>query len=102
MEPSTNGAIGRGAGGRFAPGNPGGPGNPQGRRVAALRAALLAAVTENDLAAVVAKLVAMAKDGDLAAIRECLTDLATSRPAAARQPFSRVPARPSTEHTPTG
>jgi hypothetical protein len=81
---STNGSNGRGAAGRFAAGNPGGPGNPHARRVAAMRAILLEAVTDDDLRAIVAKLVAMAKDGDLAAIRELLDrTLGKSPPAVA-------------------
>ena len=70
--PSTNGSNGREGNGQFAPGNCGGPGNPHARRVAELRAAMLAAVSVDDLKAVTAKLVAMAKAGDLAAIREVL------------------------------
>ena len=80
--PSTNGANGRAAGGRFAPGNPGGPGNPLGSRVAALRAMLLDAVSPDDLRAIVATLVAQAKQGDLAAIRE-LFDRLLGKPTAA-------------------
>jgi hypothetical protein len=47
--PSTNGRTPRG---QFAKGNPGGPGNPYARRTAALRSALLDAVTEADIRAV--------------------------------------------------
>lgn len=75
MEPTTNGTNGRGPGGRFAPGNPGGPGNPHAKRTAELRAAALAAVSDDDLRAVVAKLLELAKGGDLAAIRELLDRL---------------------------
>jgi hypothetical protein len=67
--PSPNG---RTATGRFANGNPGGPGNPHGRRVADLRAALLDAVTPEDIYAVAKALVARAKAGEVAAIRELL------------------------------
>ena len=80
--PSTNGSNGRGAGGRFAVGNAGGPGNPHGRRVAQLRAALLDAVTDDDLQAIVAKLVEMAKGGDLRAMKEVL-DRTLGKPPAA-------------------
>lgn len=58
---------GRGADGRFLRGNGGGPGNPHGRRTAELRAAMLDAVSADDIRAVVGRLVAMARDGDLAA-----------------------------------
>ena len=47
--PSTNGRTPRG---QFATGNPGGPGNPYARRTAALRSALLDAVTEADIRAI--------------------------------------------------
>ena len=70
--PSPNGRTPRG---QFAKGNPGGPGNPYARRTAALRSALLDAVTEADIRAVALTLVARAKDGDMAAIRELLDRL---------------------------
>jgi hypothetical protein len=72
MRPSRNG---RTAKGRFAQGNPGGPGNPYARRVAAFRAVLLDAVTEADLKAVARSLVARAKAGEVPAIRELLDRL---------------------------
>lgn len=71
--PSTNGDNGRGEGGRFSKGNPGGPGNPFARRVARLRSVLLDAVTETDLAEVVAGLLGAAKAGDAAAARLVLS-----------------------------
>jgi hypothetical protein len=58
--------------GRFQPGNPGGRGNPFAKRVAALRSALLDAVTPEDIAAAVRALIDRAKAGDVAAIRELL------------------------------
>jgi hypothetical protein len=71
--PSTNGPNGgRNAGGRFAAGNRGGPGNPHAKRTAAIRGLLLDSVSDDDLRAIIAKLVEMAKDGDLAAARELL------------------------------
>ncbi len=73
--PSPNGSNGRDLAGRFAVGNPGGPGNPHASRVAALRAVLLDAVTDDDLRAIIAKLVTMAKGGDVAAGRELLDRL---------------------------
>jgi hypothetical protein len=59
----------RDAKGRFAPNNPGGPGNPFARKTAALRKALIDAVTETDLQEIAAILLLKAKQGDLAAIK---------------------------------
>src|SRR5688572_15467956 len=73
--PSTNGANGRGAGGRFAPGNKGGPGNPHARRVARLRSTLFKSVKPADLREVVAALLAQAKAGDVPSIKELLQRL---------------------------
>jgi hypothetical protein len=70
--PTPNGANGRDQNGRFAPGNPGGPGNPQAKRVAALRRALLKSVKPADLEAIVLKLVEAAKAGDIQAAKEIL------------------------------
>jgi hypothetical protein len=91
---------GRDPHGRFTKGNAGGPGNPFARRVAALRAALLAAVTEEDLEAVARELVRQAKEGDLAAAR-LLLSYTLGKPAAPVDPdtldlhefelFRRVP-----------
>jgi hypothetical protein len=72
MKPSLNGPNGRDSSGRFAKGNSGGPGNPLGHRVAALRRALLEAVSEKDLRAIIAKLVEQAKAGDIQAAKEVL------------------------------
>jgi len=55
--------------GRFLPGNGGGPGNPHAARVAALRSALLEAVTPADLAAIAKMLVRAARGGDVAAAK---------------------------------
>ena len=67
--PSTNGSNGnRDSNGRFAKGNPGGPGNPHARKVARLRSLILESVTEDDLRAIVAVLVKRAREGDLPAI----------------------------------
>ncbi len=68
----TQTATGRTSAGRFAPGNPGGPGNPHAPTVARLRAAILAAVTPDDIEAIVRALVHRAKGGDLGAARELL------------------------------
>ena len=66
QETSANGI--HTSGGKFAAGNPGGPGNPHGGQVARLRAVMLEAVSEDDMRAVVLKLVELAKEGDLKAI----------------------------------
>src|SRR6516162_8761190 len=52
----ANGAGGRDAQGRFAPGNAGGPGNPFARRTAELRREFLAEATGEDLRAVCRRL----------------------------------------------
>ena len=59
-------AVDRDTRGRFARGNPGGPGNPHASQVAKLRAALHRTVAEEDMVAMIAKLVGMARDGNLA------------------------------------
>ncbi len=61
--------TGRDASGRFANGNPGGPGNPFYRRQAQLKRVLLDAITEDDVRSVVQVLLGLARDGDLAAIK---------------------------------
>jgi len=69
VAPSPNGDNGRDEGGRFAVGNPGGPGNPHAVQVGRLRSALLDAVTPEDMRAVALALVEKAKGGDIAAAR---------------------------------
>ncbi len=78
----VNGANGRAAGGRFAVGNAGGPGNPHVRETARLRSVLLAAVSDDDIKVIVAKLLKKAKAGDLRAIREVLDRTLGKSPAA--------------------
>ena len=68
----SNGDKGRGSDGRFLAGNAGGHGNPHAKKVAALREALLAAVSTEDIREMVAILVKQAKDGDVMAAREVL------------------------------
>jgi hypothetical protein len=63
----------RDAHGRFAEGNLGGPGNPFARQVAALRKALLAAVSEGDVEGVARELVRQAKGGNVAAAKLLLS-----------------------------
>ncbi|MEM6852843.1 MAG: hypothetical protein AAF593_00355 [Planctomycetota bacterium] len=73
--PSPNRANGRTSNGRFAKGNAGGPGNPHAKRVSELRAALLDAVTVEDLREVVASLTRTAKEGDTQAVKVLLDRL---------------------------
>ncbi len=70
--PSPNGRTARG---RFARGNPGGPGNPHAKRVAALREALLSSINTKDMHDIAKALVSRAKTGEVAAIRELLDRL---------------------------
>ena len=70
--PSPNRPNGRDERGRFAPGNRGGPGNPNAKKVAAIRGALLRAVTVSDTRAIVKALIERAKQGDVPAAREVL------------------------------
>ena len=72
MKPTAPSANGRDASGRFTKGNPGGPGNPTAKKVAALRFALYRAVSEEDVDAIIRKLVEQARAGDLQAAREVL------------------------------
>ena len=72
VAPLANGSNGRDGSGRFAKGNPGGPGNPLARRTAAVRRLFNESVGEDDLRAVVAELVARAKAGEPWAVRELL------------------------------
>ena len=71
-DPALTQSSGRDRAGRFAKGNPGGPGNPHARRAQELRTAFFAAVSDEDLRAVVLALVREAKGGDVAAARELL------------------------------
>jgi hypothetical protein len=63
----------RDANGRFAPGNPGGPGNPFGRKVAAFRTALLKRVTQEKFDRAVDTLADMAIGGNLQALKLLFT-----------------------------
>jgi hypothetical protein len=80
LPPASNGRDSRT--GRFTTGNPGGAGNPNLKRVHALRNMLLAKVTDADFDEVLEKLIGMAKGGDLDAIKELLNRL-LGRPVAA-------------------
>ena len=66
--PHTNGSD-RDARGRFADGNPGGPGNPAARRAAKLRHAAQDVIGPEHIGAMMRKAMRMALEGDLAAMR---------------------------------
>jgi hypothetical protein len=68
-EAAATSPSGRAADGRFAKGNQFGPGNPFARQCAAFRAALMEAVTEQDIKDIAVKLRDDAKAGDKAAIK---------------------------------
>ena len=78
-EPSPSGVNGRDSRGRFGAGNGFAVGNPHARRVAELRAAILAAVSAADLAAIMGAMVKQACDGDTLAARLVL-ERAAGRP----------------------
>jgi hypothetical protein len=78
-------AEGRDAGGRFARGNKGGPGNPFARRVAELRSALLEAVTPERVRCLAEGLYQRALGGDTAAAKLLLA-YTLGRPAQAVDP----------------
>jgi hypothetical protein len=61
--------AGRDTRGRFAKGNPGGPGNPFARHVAKLRSALVECVSEEDIRQIAKGLLFIAKVGHLPSIR---------------------------------
>lgn len=78
--------------GRFLKGCAGGPGNPDGKRLAKLRSVLLRSVSEQDVARAVDRLIALTGDADpkvrLLAIRELL-DRTIGKPR---------PAEPTIDH----
>jgi len=67
--PSPTEDNGRNEHGQFTPGNRFGVGNPYAKRTGELRAALLDAVTPDDMRAIAGKLVALAKEGNTIAAR---------------------------------
>src|SRR5437588_304441 len=71
--------------GRFARGNPGGPGNPFARQVAALRKVIINRLTEEDLLAITEALLAKAKEGSVGAAKLLLA-YALGKPASAPDP----------------
>src|SRR5262245_3486776 len=84
-EPQQQPQPGRDSNGRFAHGNKGGPGNPFSRQVAALRQALLRAVTAQDMQDIALKLRQMALEGDKGAAR-LLLSYTLGKPAPAVEP----------------
>ena len=70
--PSINGPNGRGAGGRWAKGNGGGPGNPLVKQIQRIRTALVNAITPEDVQAIVRRLIEKAKKGEVAAAKMIL------------------------------
>ena len=68
----TTSNPGRDDTGRFTAGNRGGPGNPFARQVAALRQALIASVTAEDIQAVAASMLELAKRGNVQAAKVLL------------------------------
>ena len=80
--PSPNGLNGRDERGRFAAGNPGGPGNPHAKKVGKLRSAMLTAVTDDEMRSIVKKLVELARSGNVPAAKEVL-DRCLGRPVEA-------------------
>src|SRR6266446_8255712 len=80
--PATNGHE---PNGRFARGNPGGPGNPFARQVAALRKVIINRLTEQDLLAITEALLARAKEGSVGAAKLLLA-YGIGKPASAPDP----------------
>src|SRR5437773_5999495 len=78
-------ANGHDAKGRFTRGNPGGPGNPFARRVAALRKVIIDRLTEEDLLAITEALLAKAKEGSVSAAKLLLA-YGIGKPASAPDP----------------
>jgi hypothetical protein len=78
-------ASGRDGSGRFAAGNKGGPGNPFARQTAAMRKAVIDAVTEEQLAAIAGVMVKKALDGDVGAAK-LVFSYAAGKPGPAADP----------------
>src|SRR5204862_2842231 len=76
---------GRETNGRWAKGNPGGPGNPFARRVAKLRQVIINRLTEEDLLAITEALLAKAKQGSVGAAKLLLA-YGIGKPASAPDP----------------
>ena len=76
---------GHDAKGRWAKGNPGGPGNPFARQVAKLRKVIINRLTEEDLLAITEALLAKAKEGSVGAAKLLLA-YGIGKPASAPDP----------------
>src|SRR5438105_10123517 len=76
---------GHDAKGRWAKGNPGGPGNPFARQVTKLRKVILNRLTEEDLLAITEALLAKAKEGSVSAAKLLLA-YGIGKPASAPDP----------------
>jgi hypothetical protein len=85
VEEKAKPTDGREANGQFAPGNAGGPGNPFARKVAALRKAIVEAITQEDVKEIVAVLKQQAKEGSAAAIK-LIFQYAIGKPGAENDP----------------
>jgi hypothetical protein len=83
--PIANGSNGRDRLGRFTRGNPGGPGNPFARQLAAFRRALCQTVSKEDIQCLVRQLLERGKHGDINAIK-VLFAYAVGRPTDAADP----------------
>jgi hypothetical protein len=81
----SSAAGGRDENGRFAKGNPGGPGNPFAREVAKLRRAFMNRVSVRDLEDIADKMVALAKDGNVQAAKFIYSYM-IGKPLPARDP----------------
>ena len=90
MVPSPNRANDRDQKGRFAKGNPSGPGNPHVRRVGELRIAILEAVTPDRIVKVLEVLYQKALKGDVLAARGLL-DRALGKPKMTLEQTQNLP-----------
>ena len=77
--------VGRDVHGRFTKANPGGPGNPFARQVAALRKALIDSVSGQDVREVAEIVKLKAKQGDLAAVK-LLLQYCVGKPESVKDP----------------
>ena len=97
MDPTSNGENGRTSKGRFAQGNPGGPGNPYVKRVSILRAALLRALDEDAIQMIAVALVNEAKTGDVAAAKLLLSYAVGQPPESVPEPDETPQVEPGGE-----
>ena len=74
-QPKPTDVNGRDSGGRFAPGNKAGRGNPNNAKAQRLRNALLAAVSTRDVRAIISKMIEQAREGDTTAAKVLLDRL---------------------------